>query len=1229
MKLRKKFSLVVALAVLLSLLSVPAISYGAAKTKAAPKYTVKLSKTVYTIKKGKTVKLKATCNKAAKTKKLQWSSSNKKVATVSKSGKIKAKKNGKTVITVQVKGTKVKASCRVIVGTPVSKVKLNKTSLSLKTGQTFRLKAALSPKKPTIRKVTWKSSNKAVASITASGTVKAGKTGTAKITATAADGTGKLARCTVQVKGVDRTVAATGIALNKSGLGMEPGQTEKLTATVSPSNATDKTVQWKSSDTDILTVGEDGTITAHKEGNATVTACTSNGKRAVCSVKIAYKSTVSNQTELDHALTSKMVSSILYQSDVADSITIQKGDYSSKDITIDAPRSEVTNNGKFSKVTIEAIAQNTYVENEKNLLYFNASRGRLVIGPHGAASINLSSEGNQNVQIENNGSITGIDVSAKTELHMAGKNPIPVTLRQGAAGSLIHAAATLDITSSVKWNMNILPGGENTKAKIENEQCMPEVAGLGCIPVRVLDKNDIVNILAEMSDSLGINQNVTVTGNVTEYTLATAGPEEETSQVSKDSSEGADIYWIPYKKSNHDMESRWETCIQGVTPVKTVQGSYTIPKQKIGNYWMVVRKDGFAPVVKYVGITSSNSSTYTSGEVALLSDEIAHSGPAENISGNIVNGLTGKPVDVADLQVRLRAGNGNVTGNVLAKAVTDSSGRYTITKEIPAGVYTLEVLDLRQNISADAEQYNSMAQDIVVAADYLDTDNYNCIVNPQMQSDTGKGQIQFTLGWGTQESGASADIDSHLIGPKADGNGSFHVYYNDKGYYHNDIRMADLDVDDTFYEGPEHTTIYKETDGIYRFYVRNFSERETRDSDMMKKSGITVTITAGTSTYTRHCPNKNGNLWYVCDYNSATNTITMKDEMSTFLGDEGWIGLSEEERNQLYLDSAKEDAFDALASFEQTLSAYCENAKKQEYVNMASQWKAQLNSATSVMAVKALSLSIEEEEYSLLWGEGIYPTLTADNLYQYYCSHGEYWGEDGQYQRYRFYARCMTKDDGIQNLSAAPDGNVQDVELSRTEDANIYTAYVTLKNGLKYDMEVKVITGYDGYEESGLQYNMDSLRYRMIGFEQNEALNKIKSKLDEIESKGQVVRTEAEMNNLEKDFYDLEKKAGFDDFNINSIDADLQILNWYSDVIEKEDEYRRPDYNSSKCILRLQSDGDAIDDGALEKIKLGFEGKDIIYTIENTTDPAYQKLIKATDSATGLTKHIYIEVMAL
>ena len=169
----------------------------AAKTN---KETISLNKSVYTLKKGKTVKLKVVLNKVAKRKGVKWSSSNRKVATVSKNGKVTAKRKGKAAITATVKGTSVKARCKITVGTPVSKVTLNRKSLTLKTGQSFSLKTSISPKKASVKKVNYKSSNKRVASVSKKGVIQAVSAGTVKITATAADFSGKMAVCTVKVE---------------------------------------------------------------------------------------------------------------------------------------------------------------------------------------------------------------------------------------------------------------------------------------------------------------------------------------------------------------------------------------------------------------------------------------------------------------------------------------------------------------------------------------------------------------------------------------------------------------------------------------------------------------------------------------------------------------------------------------------------------------------------------------------------------------------------------------------------------------------------------------------------------------------------------------------------------------------------------------------------------------------------------------------------------------------
>lgn len=155
-----------------------------------------------TLKKGKakTLKVKVTVQGKKVSKKVTFKSSKPKVATVTAKGKIRAKKAGKTNITIASKANKKKkVVIKVTVGTPASKVSLNTSSVSLVQGASTALKASVTPKKTSNKKVIWSSSNKSVATVNSKGVVTAVKAGTAKITATAADGSGKKASCTVTV----------------------------------------------------------------------------------------------------------------------------------------------------------------------------------------------------------------------------------------------------------------------------------------------------------------------------------------------------------------------------------------------------------------------------------------------------------------------------------------------------------------------------------------------------------------------------------------------------------------------------------------------------------------------------------------------------------------------------------------------------------------------------------------------------------------------------------------------------------------------------------------------------------------------------------------------------------------------------------------------------------------------------------------------------------------------
>lgn len=157
--------------------------------------SVKLNKTSVTLGKGKSTTIKATVNPSnATNKKVTWTTSNKNVATV-KNGKITAKKIGTATIKVKTANGK-KAKCKVTVKNFPTKVRLNKTSATLKVKKNLTLKASVTPSKNVISSITWTSSNKKIATVK-NGKLTAKKAGTVTITAKTVNG--KTAKCKIKV----------------------------------------------------------------------------------------------------------------------------------------------------------------------------------------------------------------------------------------------------------------------------------------------------------------------------------------------------------------------------------------------------------------------------------------------------------------------------------------------------------------------------------------------------------------------------------------------------------------------------------------------------------------------------------------------------------------------------------------------------------------------------------------------------------------------------------------------------------------------------------------------------------------------------------------------------------------------------------------------------------------------------------------------------------------------
>lgn len=161
---------------------------------------------------------------------------------------------------------------------PVISATLSQASITLTEGNDTRLQVELLPTTAADKTVTWSSSDTSIATVTADGTVKAVKAGTAVITCTSTVNPAVSATCTVTVE--KPFIAVTGLEVQPTKLTIVESTSYKgLTVKVLPDDATDKSVTWKTADTTIATLDK-LTLTAVKAGTTAV-VCTSRSNSAV------------------------------------------------------------------------------------------------------------------------------------------------------------------------------------------------------------------------------------------------------------------------------------------------------------------------------------------------------------------------------------------------------------------------------------------------------------------------------------------------------------------------------------------------------------------------------------------------------------------------------------------------------------------------------------------------------------------------------------------------------------------------------------------------------------------------------------------------------------------------------------------------------------------------------------------------------------------------------------
>lgn len=291
-----KRRLITLFTILLSVSLIATYSCKKEKDKSVAVTEVRLDKTATTLVEGDTEELMATVMPENATDKgIEWKSDNESVATVSQTGLVTALKEGSSAITVITNDGGFKATCDVTVNKKViavTSVVLGNTELTLVEGEEEKLAVAVTPENATDKSVVWESGNESVATVSQEGLVTAVGEGKATITVKTNDG-GFSASCEVTVK--KKVIAVTGVKLSAASMTLREGDKGTLTATVEPANATNKNVEWWTSDLDVVSVtstsgGSNGYVEARGAGKATVTVKTEDGEfSASCEITVEKK----------------------------------------------------------------------------------------------------------------------------------------------------------------------------------------------------------------------------------------------------------------------------------------------------------------------------------------------------------------------------------------------------------------------------------------------------------------------------------------------------------------------------------------------------------------------------------------------------------------------------------------------------------------------------------------------------------------------------------------------------------------------------------------------------------------------------------------------------------------------------------------------------------------------------------------------------------------------------
>ena len=269
------------------------------------------------------------------------------------------------------------------------------------------------------------------------------------------------------------TVAVTGVSLSKTSITLTEGDSETLTATVAPTNATNKAVSWKSSDATTASVDNNGKVTAVKAGNATITVTTTDGsKTATCSVTVNAKQETPKEVtgiaidpatlEIKEGLTAQL--KIVFTPADASSDNIKWKSTNTEAATVDG--SGLVTALKEGKTRIVATVDGTQIEaicevtvtpdDALKGIEFTAAKVEVKVGATQALEIAYtpSYAANKNVTFSSSdASVATVDAAGTVTALKEGETTITATSEEGGFTATCVVAVTSSVTSGLYYNL--------------------------------------------------------------------------------------------------------------------------------------------------------------------------------------------------------------------------------------------------------------------------------------------------------------------------------------------------------------------------------------------------------------------------------------------------------------------------------------------------------------------------------------------------------------------------------------------------------------------------------------------------------------------------------------------------------------------------------------------------------------------------------------------------------